>query len=355
MKRLFLFGVWLAFVALLLQLAGWVYFSIGNAKPIEGYGYPAGLFVPHPTLDFAYRPGFSGLFKGAGYRDIPIEINDLGFRDAPFGEPSAGPARIAFLGDSVVFGAGVRVEDRFTECLEAADPVQAHGRPAPSILNLGVNSYSFGHYLALAELDFLGLEPSAVVVGLTLNDFAPMEEAGPAVRLRRHAEGVHTPHWLARIKDRLGGTSAADWEQAIHRASKVFGLAVSPLRNAGNVSTLADKLGALARAELETCQVLTDRLAALCSDWGISQDDSARLRSAVAVLTLLGGLVAESDPKRRVELLATASDPYADFARQPEPQSLFLVHDGVHYSPAGHRLVCAAVRRCLDDWGFLGR
>jgi len=103
--------------------------------------------------------------------------------------------------------------------------------------------------------------------------------------------------------------SAADWEQAIHRASKVFGLAVSPLRNAGNVSTLADKLGALARAELETCQVLTDRLAALCSDWGISQDDSARLRSAVAVLTLLGGLVAESDPKRRVELLATASLP----------------------------------------------
>jgi hypothetical protein len=103
--------------------------------------------------------------------------------------------------------------------------------------------------------------------------------------------------------------SAADWEQAIHRASKVFGLAVSPLRNAGNVSTLADKLGALARAELETCQVLTDRLAALCSDWGISQDDSARLRSAVAVLTLLGGLVAESDPKRRVEYLATASLP----------------------------------------------
>jgi hypothetical protein len=103
--------------------------------------------------------------------------------------------------------------------------------------------------------------------------------------------------------------SAADWEQAIHRASKVFGLAVSPLRNAGNVSTLADKLGALARAELETCQVLADRLAALCSDWGISQDDSARLRSAVAVLTLLGGLVAESDPKRRVEYLATASLP----------------------------------------------
>jgi hypothetical protein len=355
MKRLFLFGVWLAFVALLLQLAGWVYFSIGNAKPIEGYGYPAGLFVPHPTLDFAYRPGFSGLFKGAGYRDIPIEINDLGFRDAPFGEPSAGPARIAFLGDSVVFGAGVRVEDRFTECLEAADPVQAHGRPAPSILNLGVNSYSFGHYLALAELDFLGLEPSAVVVGLTLNDFAPMEEAGPAVRLRRHAEGVHTPHWLARIKDRLGGTYAGRFLSEL-RTRVRYALMNADKREEYHTKWMRTVVAAWEQPQTRAeFAAQLDRLAALT--------DAAGLPLGFVLFPELNDVL---DPDRfsgpRTALLGLLEardlpvcDPYADFARQPEPQSLFLVHDGVHYSPAGHRLVCAAVRRCLDDWGFLGR
>jgi hypothetical protein len=65
-----------------------------------------------------------------------------------------------------------------------------------------------------------------------------------------------------------------------------------------------------------------------------------------------------SAPRRTMlDLLAARDlavcDPYADFAGHPEPASLFLAHDSVHYNRAGHRLVCDVVQRCLRDWGFL--
>ncbi len=352
MKRLFLFGLWLAFVALLLQLAGWVYFSLSDTKPIEGYGYPAGLFVAHPVLDYAYRPGFSGHFRGAGYHDIPIVINDLGFRAAGFTASSPGPPRIAFLGDSVVFGAGVRAGDRFTECLELAGPAEATG-PGVSILNLGVNSYSFGHYLALAELGFLGLEPSAVVVGLTLNDFAPMHEAGPARRLRRHAEGLHTPHWLARIRDRLSGTYAARFLSELLTRVR-YALMAADKREEYHTKWMRSVVAAWGQPETRVqFAAQLSRLVALAED--------ARLPLGFVLFPELNDLLDPASfagPRRTLLDLLEAHDlpvcdPYADFARQPEPSGLFLVHDSVHYSPAGHRLMCAAVRRCLNHWGFL--
>ena len=113
------------------------------------------------------------------------------------------------------------------------------------------------------------------------------------------------PHELELREQAL--PAQADWEQAIQRAGKVFGLSVSPLRNAGNVSTLAELLGQAAAKGLEDCQVVADRLAALYRDWGLDAEQSARLRTVTAVLALLRGLVAEQDSKPRVEHLARAA------------------------------------------------
>jgi lysophospholipase L1-like esterase len=353
MRRILLSVLWLLFVAVLLQLAGWIYFSVGGAKPIEGYGYPVGLYVPDQRLGYAYQPGFTGLFKGAGYRDIPIEINADGFRDAPFEPVSAGRARIAFLGDSVVFGAGVRAGDRFTECLEAGDGSTEGGSGAPLILNLGVNSYSFGHYLALAERKLPALRPSAVVVGLTLNDFAPMDDSGPARRIRRQAEGLHTPGWLQRIKERIAGTYAGRFLSEL-RTRVRYALMNADQREEYHTKWMRTVVAAWAEPETRAkFGADLDQLAALVA--------ADRLPLGFVLFPELNDLLHPDDfsgPRRTLLRLLRerdlkVCDPYDDFARQPDPRQLFLAHDGVHYNPAGHGLMCAALQRCLDDWGFL--
>ena len=100
--------------------------------------------------------------------------------------------------------------------------------------------------------------------------------------------------------------SQTDWDLAIQRAGKVFGITVSPLRNATNVSDLAAKLKEAAGKAVEGCQVVKDRLDGLCGDWGLDAVACPRCRTADAVLTLVRELGADEDPKRRVELLAQA-------------------------------------------------
>ncbi len=352
MKRVFLMGVWLAFVALLLQLAGWFYFTVAGVRPIEGYGYPAGLIVPHPQLGYAYRPGFTGRFKGAGYRDVAITINADGFRDAPFPAPSAAGARIAFLGDSVVLGPGVAASERFTDCLEKSADAASQTEPPPDILNLGVNSYTFGHYLTIAELDFLGLQPTAVVVGLTLNDFAPMADAGPARRLQRRSQGLHKPDWVARIQERLGSTYAGRFLAELDTRVR-YALMQADQREEYHTKWMRSVVAAWEAPETRS------GFAAELERF-VSIFQASGLPFGFVLFPELNDVL---DPDlfsgarfTMLELMAARDlavcDPYADFAEHPDPTELFLPNDSVHYSPDGHALVCGAVRRCLHDWGF---
>jgi lysophospholipase L1-like esterase len=346
MKRIALFSVWLLFVLLLLQLAGWVYFTVVGAKPIQGYGYPTGLFVPHPELGYGYRPGYSGEFRGAGFRGVAIDINASGYRDEPFTPMESERARVAFLGDSVVFGAGVAAGERFTECLEQG----ADGWNAPVVLNFGVNSYSLGHYVVQLGHDVPMQAPDAVIVGLTLNDFDPMENSGPYRRLQRQEAGGHTPPWLERIKSRLNATYAgrfigelktriryalmnADDREAYH--TRWMRTVVSAWEAPGVVDSFAadiDRLSERARsAELPLAFVLFPELNDLLDPETFSAPRK----------TILGLLADRGRP---------VCDPYDAFRNHPDPTSLFLPHDGVHYNAEGHQLVCEELRRCVTRW-----
>jgi hypothetical protein len=97
--------------------------------------------------------------------------------------------------------------------------------------------------------------------------------------------------------------SQEQWDEALQRGGKVFGLAVSPLRNATNASDLGNKLGDVASCALEPCQTITDRLEQLCADWDIHAGDCRRLQTADAVLALVRGL-ATAETENRVGVLA---------------------------------------------------
>ncbi len=351
MRRALLVSVWVLFVFLLLQAAGFVFYRLEVSKPVSGYGYPAGLIVAHPQLGYHYQPGFSGHFKGTAYQDIPIEINAHGFRDRAFTADPGDAVRVAVLGDSVVFGAGVDQADRFTRCLE--DSARVKGQ-RPRLLNLGVNAYSFGHYLTLAELDFLGSEPDAVLVGITLNDFESMHDVGPARRVQRHTDEWHKPHWFARVQERLDRTYAARFLSEIHTRlsyalmntdereeyhTKWMRTVVAGWQKDDNRQRFASELDALAallqEADTSFGFIIFPELNALRVP---AEFDQPR--------QLVRGLLDERG--------LSYCDPYEDFAKQPDLASLFLQRDSVHFTPRGHEVLCRAVERCIEEQGLAG-
>lgn len=347
MRRLGLVLLWLAFVFGLLEFAGYVYFSLEVSRPIGDYGYPAQMFREHGELGYLYAPGFSGHFKGTGYDHIPIAINAHGFRDDPFGPRQPGRARVVVLGDSVVFGSGVAEEDRFTECLAREGPRLGVGA-GPEVLNLGVNKYTFGHYLTLARLRFMGTGPDAVLVGLTLNDFAPMEEARPARRLQERRDSwLAKPAWLSGAQEWLGRTHAARLLDELE-TRVTHALMSADEREEYHTKWMRTVVagwqdpGSLARFTAEL-----DAFAAVMEDAGVPY--------GFVVLPELNTLTRPgefSSPRRILTgLLRERGLPFCDghdgFPSGPEAHALFLPHDGVHYTPAGHRALCAAVLECV--------
>ncbi len=136
---------------------------------------------PHPLYGWALRPG-SHLHSVASDRglDYHIAVNALGLRDRErsMARP-AGVHRVLFLGDSMVFGAGVETGDRLTERLEAALA------PGVEAINAGVSGWGVDQeFLWLCQAGF-ALHPQVVVVGLcvlndVLNDLLPHELFGAA-------------------------------------------------------------------------------------------------------------------------------------------------------------------------------
>jgi hypothetical protein len=345
-RRLVMALVWLVFVFLLLQLAGFVFYQFVISRPISGYGYPTGLEVPHPQLGYHYQPEFSAHFKGTAYQHILIETNAQGFRDADFAAQPDEGLRVAVLGDSVVLGPGVEAEERFTHCLD--DPTTTSAEQDWRILNLGVHAYSFGHYVTLAELDFLGTEPDAVLLGITLNDFAPMQSVGPARRARRQAEGLHKPVWVARIQARIGRTYAARFLDELDTRIR-YALLSADEREAYHTTwmrTVVDawKLDENRERFAERLDQFTD---------AVSQRGLPLGFVLFPELNDLRDPQVFDGPRQQVRAMLEARDldycdPYDDFARQSDLESLFLVRDSVHYTPRGHQLLCEAIERCLE-------
>jgi hypothetical protein len=104
-------------------------------------------------------PGESREFRGA--RLIHVHHNADGFRDAEHG-PSTRP-RIAFVGDSFVWGYDVEASERFTDRLQ-----QAH--PEWEVLNLGVSGYGTDQEYLLLQQVLDRYRPSVVVLVFSHND-----------------------------------------------------------------------------------------------------------------------------------------------------------------------------------------
>ncbi len=114
----------------------------------------------NPVLLYEPRPRFS---RGA------VRINSHGFRDREFtlAKPP-GTTRIAVLGDSVVWGHGIRIEDTFPKQLEALLAERAVG--TWEVLNFGVSGYSLQQEVEQFLEHARKFDPDIVILGTSVND-----------------------------------------------------------------------------------------------------------------------------------------------------------------------------------------
>lgn len=346
LRRAGLLLLWLGFVFLLLEGAGYLYFERLGAQPVGGFGYPHGLFIADADLDYRLAPGFVGQFHGAAYGTIPIRINSDGFRDDEFRRDWPGE-RIVVLGDSVVFGSGVREEDRFTEQLVSSgfDP----GREV-AVWNLGVNSYSFAHYLGIGRRNFFGLEPDVVIVGFTLNDIEEKEESWPARRFGtlRGGETSSFAGWL-RYAERLWDRSLAGCFVREVKAKARLALMDDSAREAYHTRWMRGV------EDLWSTGAARDRLARELDEFDAllrQQHRTYRVFLFPEMNVLMKPrefAVARTTVHRMLDERGVAwCDAHDAFARHPGGVAeLFLPDDSVHFTPLGHRIAAAALRDCL--------
>ena len=331
---------------MLLQGAGYVYFESFHVKAIGSMGYPVGLFIPHDDLDYLYTPNYRGHFMGGPYHDIEVAINKHGFRDDEFAEKGS-RYRMLVLGDSVVFGSGMKKENRFTEQLENSAWAKVN---RIEVLNLGVSSYTFSHYLKLAQLHFFDLQPALVIVGFTLNDIAAMDEAWPARRYGRYREKSKNskPDWVRRVQHTLDRTYAGRFTGEVKSYWKALTMGAEEHYHTKWMRSVNRRW-----RKLEDKQRLFGEIDAF---------DALLKRQKIPYMFLVfpeaNDLRAPTEfdyPRQEITKFLKMRhilycDGYNEFSRYTgDLQELFLRDDSVHFTTKGHQLVSEIIQYCFEE------
>jgi hypothetical protein len=161
----------LAASAALLTLFG-IETALQATRPVNFYEVipetPGGgsYLIPQAGVRWALSPGFRGRYMHPEFPGLRVEINRLGFRvgldeSAP---PASGEASILVLGDSLVFGTGVELDETFHRVLEQ----RARDMTTRTLRVYGAGVPGYGQVDELHQLEHLAplLKPDVVVVGL---------------------------------------------------------------------------------------------------------------------------------------------------------------------------------------------
>lgn len=134
-----------------------------------------------------YRPDFGHRHRPnaqAELMGVPVRTNSLGMRSPEIGKKADGVARIAFVGDSIAMGWGVREQDTFVNKVLAA--LTASGRKVDGY-NQGVGNYNTRQELALFREVGAQLKPDIIVLCYFINDAEPMPHYSENTWLDKHS------------------------------------------------------------------------------------------------------------------------------------------------------------------------
>lgn len=153
---------------------------------------------------------------------VLVTTNEQGFRDTPWSAaPASGARRIAFVGDSYVYGKGVPDEAGLVDRQLEARLNQLDDSEPWEVLNLGYPGHGLLSYFDLARLAIDRLGPSVVVIGsLGMADWDIFEVQeqyrafGPAGFGALTALGVTADLWNASLMHSVGLPQRRDGVEA---------------------------------------------------------------------------------------------------------------------------------------------
>ncbi|MGH7894354.1 MAG: SGNH/GDSL hydrolase family protein [Candidatus Binatia bacterium] len=207
-------------------------------------GYSRLMYAPGPSVDLPYvlRPGVeTKLF------DIPVRVNRFGFRGPDVSPaPEPGVRRIVVVGDSVVFGQGVREEETVSSALARR---LATGGERWEAVNAGVPGYDAVSDARLLELVVAPLRPDVVVVGTSLNDYDVSPAYSPTGVLMRKELDERSPDLADRSEFLVLLRWARAWVRGelFSQVSERVAEQQAKARAEGTASATAANLGRLTR------------------------------------------------------------------------------------------------------------
>jgi lysophospholipase L1-like esterase len=306
----------------------------------------------HPLRRFELTPNSSGF----AWR-TDVQVNSHGMRDRERSVERTGAPRIVVIGDSVTFGSGVAVGDRFTDRLEML--LGARLGAEVEVLNLGVGGYDTLQEVATLEDVGLRFEPDLVVVGYCVNDLGDnspnleyiqrLREADSRLYRLRVAQLLSTSIDRLRLMWLLRESNRDRYVAERHR-----GL-IAPVSGDGELMALRDELREHMEASGKRDFMLSwyrsevhlgrlayalDRLARVADENGFE--------AVVAVLPYLGESASYDIVYRMIEHLAVARALGAVvLAPALSPAGLESLRsreeDPVHLNERGHHLVAEAL------------
>jgi len=339
----------------------------GSIPELPQHSWISGQFQVDHHVKWTLKPGAT---MGQGEH-----INADGMRDHPLADPKPdAQIRVLVLGDSSVFGAGVDLEQTFTQRLELA--LNPPGTPSADrriqLLNGGIPGYSTYQVLErLRRSAHLGLdgvilynisdsqEPEGwnddlwfhygAPVHLVLRHAAMYRWAHRRVRQRakpRTSAGadpttlrVHIRRYrenLATLRHEVGDMGAALFYVVPPMSSDIPGAA--PMQNPYEPPGGPPRLPSYLPSDDATAQSLQQRLAWLEGQPALASSIQD-YRSALALDGYRGGLPVVDGPAVF----------QAAWAEQPEAERPLLL-DPVHPSPTGHQLLADALQPALERW-----
>jgi lysophospholipase L1-like esterase len=173
LDALFLAG--LAGLAIALSAERW-----GPGTPLRIGVVLVAIAVPLLAAEFVTRYIFRDVRSSADGRTYfarrsgpPIAINRLGFREREIGSKQPGRYRIAVVGDSLTWGQGLDVSERFSDVLERSLGSRYE------VLNFGIPGDNLPEHLHVLERA-LAVAPDFVLLQLYINDFETPDMKRPS-------------------------------------------------------------------------------------------------------------------------------------------------------------------------------
>jgi lysophospholipase L1-like esterase len=312
----------------------------------------AGFHTTDRTVGWLGTRSYRARFRRPEF-DVTIESDETGFRRPARRVEAPGIPRIAFLGDSFLWGWGVQQGEVLT------DRLQERVGQAFDIRNYGVNALGTGQQLLLLEEHVLPAKPEMVIVLFYENDLTDNGDVKGGRRPWFHVEGGCLERENVPVARAVDGW----WRDVSHRS-----LALSTLRYSLNAAlddqkehdrdAARDEAAQPSHALWELQRALLAEMADLCAESGVDlRVANVPWRGYVYGSDGSPRTLSSPTSERLSTVCAELGLPYLDLtdalcasARElhdaGSPERLYYLRDG-HWTPAGH---AAAAEALFTAW-----